>query len=419
MKPGSRYLLSFTNSVSSTTTNIHTHGLHISGDGNADNVFRSLNGVPAGQCLFYSFNISNNHATGTYWYHAHYHTQTLSQVRGGALGMLLIEEKRTDGSWVDVPTSVATTNFETWSTTNEKLLFFAQVTTSNTRTVNGMTMVTPPSVNLVANQWYRFRIALSVPTGEESQFTFPNNCEAREIARDGMWLSSIPALSTLSYPVSSPSRIDIAIRCSVPTVPVYLNWGITGSITSRVQLLIASGTANSGTPFRPDGTTWQPIRPTYMPDLRNAVVQQSISVAASNNGISWNYAQPITFNMNDDIASLQFNSNYEFVFNASIRHPIHLHIYPMQIVGRLTSNNVFVAGNCGKYRAGEWYDSVIDSTNRCVARFRTADFGGKLVVHCHNLGHEDAGAMAWLTVSDPANTISNTPSSNPLPCNTF
>jgi hypothetical protein len=314
---------------------------------------------------------------------------------------------------------VATTDFQTWSTTNEILLFYAQVTASKTRTVNGMLMNTPPSVSLVANQWYRFRMALSVPTGQDSQFTFPNNCIVREMARDGMWLSSVPAAHTLSYTVSSPSRVDLAVRCTVPTIPVYLNWGISGSITTRVQLLITSGSPNSGTPFRPDGTNWQPLRPSYMPDLRNVVVQQSYSVAATNNGISWNYAPPVIFNMNDDIASIQFNTIYEFVFNTTTRHPIHLHIYPMQIVGRLTSNNVFVPGNCGKYRAWEWYDSVLESTARCVVRFRTADFGGKLVVHCHNLQHEDGGAMAWITVSDPLNTISNTPSSNPLPCNTF
>jgi FtsP/CotA-like multicopper oxidase with cupredoxin domain len=157
-----------------------------------------------------------------------------------------------------------------------------------------------------------------------------------------------------------------------------------------------------------------------MADLRNAVVLQRHTIAATNNGIIWNGAPAIAFNMNDDITTLQYNSNYEIVFNPTTRHPIHLHIFPMQIVGQLNTNGAFQAGDCGKYRAGEWYDSVIEGTARCVARFRTVNFGGKLVVHCHHLGHEDAGAMAWITVNGaPDNTISNTPSSNPLPCNTF
>jgi len=411
MKSGSRYLLSLSNTLSGTTaTNLHTHGLHISGDGNADNVFRSLT---PGQCLFYSYNISANHATGTYWYHAHLHQSTYPQVLGGALGALIIEDKRADDTFVDVPTAVRTPNFETWSTTNEKLLFFAVVTALNTRTVNGMIMTTPPLLSLVANQWYRLRIAVSIPTGEDSIFSFPNNCEVREMARDGMWLSSVPAAQLSSYTVSSPSRVDLAIRCTVPNSPAFLNWG-----TSRVQLLIASGTTNSGTPYGPNTSTWQPIRPNYMPDLRNAVIQQRNFIAATNIGISWNGAPAIRFDMNDDIATLEFDRNYELVFNATNRHPMHVHIFPMQIVGRFANNQV-VPGNCGKYRAGEWYDSVIENSARCVARFRTADFGGKLVCHCHNLRHEDSGAMAWLTVNGDPNTISTTPSPSPLSCNTF
>jgi FtsP/CotA-like multicopper oxidase with cupredoxin domain len=412
MKPGSRYLLSLSNTLSGTTaTNLHTHGLHISGDGNADNVFRSLS---PGQCLYYSYNISANHATGTYWYHSHLHQFTNTQVLGGALGALIIEDLRADNTFVDVPTAVRTLNFETWSTTNEKLLFFAVVTTLNTRTVNGMTITTPPRLSLVANQWYRFRIALSIPTGDDSIFSFPNNCEVREMARDGLWLSSVPATQLSSYTVSSPSRVDLAVRCTVPNEAVYLNW----ASSRALQLLIASGTANSGTPYGPNTSTWQPLRPNYMPDLRNAVVQQRNFIAATNNGISWNNANAIGFNMNDDIATLQFDRNYEIVFNATSRHPIHLHIYPMQIVGRWINNNV-QPGNCGKYRVGEWYDSVIESSARCVARFRTANFGGKLVVHCHNLRHEDNGAMAWLTVNGDPNTISTTPSPSPLSCNAF
>jgi FtsP/CotA-like multicopper oxidase with cupredoxin domain len=411
MKPGSRYLLSLSNTLSGTTaTNLHTHGLHISGDGNADNVFRSLN---PGQCLFYSYNISANHATGTYWYHSHLHRSTNAQVLGGALGALIIEDKRQDNTFVDIPTAVRTTNFETWSTTNEKLLFFAVATTSNIRTVNGMTMNTPPRVSLVANQWYRFRIALSIPAGDDTIFSFPDICEVREMARDGMWLSSVPATQLSSYTISSPSRVDLAVRCTVPNDAVYLNWG-----TTRLQLLIATGTANSGTPYGPNSSTWQPLRPDYMPDLRNAVVQQRNFIAATTNGISWNGAPAIGFNMNDDIATLQFDRNYEMVFTATSSHPIHLHIYPMQLVGRWINNSV-QPGNCGKYRVGEWYDSIIESSARCVVRFRTANFGGKLVVHCHNLRHEDSGAMAWLTVNGDPNTISTTPSPSPLSCNAF
>ena len=110
-----RYHVTLVNSASEGTnpTNLHTHGLHIPGDGNADDVTRSVPVSPAlqclhnecsrkggtrcvlkwfpslrtlhapsttsllhrevsgGSCLGHNYSIPADHEGGTFWYHAH------------------------------------------------------------------------------------------------------------------------------------------------------------------------------------------------------------------------------------------------------------------------------------------------------------------------------------------------------------
>lgn len=64
VKPGYRYHLTLRNAVGS-PTNIHTHGMFISGSGNGDDVTRSAS---PGQCLHYSWIVPESHMGGTHWY---------------------------------------------------------------------------------------------------------------------------------------------------------------------------------------------------------------------------------------------------------------------------------------------------------------------------------------------------------------
>ncbi|XP_076825148.1 uncharacterized protein LOC143470760 [Clavelina lepadiformis] len=59
------------------TTNIHTHGLHISGEEPQDNVFVD---VGPGQSYNYYYQINEDQPAGTFWYHPHLHGNTLFQV---------------------------------------------------------------------------------------------------------------------------------------------------------------------------------------------------------------------------------------------------------------------------------------------------------------------------------------------------
>ncbi|MGD0735479.1 MAG: multicopper oxidase domain-containing protein [Terracidiphilus sp.] len=74
------------------TTNLHTHGLHVSPKGISDNVF--INIEPGGS-QEYKVELPANHPAGTFWYHSHRHGSTALQVSSGMEGALIVEGHRT------------------------------------------------------------------------------------------------------------------------------------------------------------------------------------------------------------------------------------------------------------------------------------------------------------------------------------
>ena len=70
-----------------TTTNLHTHGLHVSPNGNSDNVFLE---VAPGETFDFEIAIPDDHTGGLFWYHPHKHGGVCQQVRGGMAGALIV-----------------------------------------------------------------------------------------------------------------------------------------------------------------------------------------------------------------------------------------------------------------------------------------------------------------------------------------
>jgi FtsP/CotA-like multicopper oxidase with cupredoxin domain len=77
------------------TTNLHTHGLHVSPRDNSDNVLLE---IEPGVDFDYEIAIPDDHPPGSFWYHAHFHGSTALQVSSGMAGALIIE-----GGLDDVP----------------------------------------------------------------------------------------------------------------------------------------------------------------------------------------------------------------------------------------------------------------------------------------------------------------------------
>ena len=65
--PGDRIALKLVNRLED-ATNLHTHGFHVSPEGNSDNV---LLHIEPGESFDFQFDLPRNHAPGLNWYHPH------------------------------------------------------------------------------------------------------------------------------------------------------------------------------------------------------------------------------------------------------------------------------------------------------------------------------------------------------------
>lgn len=70
------------------STNLHTHGLHVSPAGIADNVYLH---IEPGNKFAYEYQIPANHPSGTFWYHPHKHGSTAYQLANGVAGAIIVE----------------------------------------------------------------------------------------------------------------------------------------------------------------------------------------------------------------------------------------------------------------------------------------------------------------------------------------
>ncbi|MFA1701331.1 multicopper oxidase domain-containing protein [Mycobacterium intracellulare] len=74
-------------------------------------------------------------------------------------------------------------------------------------------------------------------------------------------------------------------------------------------------------------------------------------------------------------------------FITDIRHPIHVHLNPFQVLSR---NNK----PPGRFDHG-WKDTVdVAPAEAAEVIVRFTDYRGTYLVHCHNLEHEDMAMMA-------------------------
>ncbi len=397
MAPGSKYVLSFHNTLpyeapspehnvfkDPNISNIHTHGLHISGESPGDDVTRSFEGGFGGDFVD---DIPADHMGGSFWYHAHHHGSTFLQVSGGAFGMIVVDDGA-DGLPAPVANMterelvVAYLDPSAAGTGGDTLL---SGTLSPTWTVNGKVA---GNLCMPANEWQHWRVLLADRNAMEKTVGVTQNCELMLLARDGVWRTTAPKpLPTRDISITGASRADFAVRCSGD-----------GSLTVNGNAVATIHVGADGDPtvhpFDDDGVSdWSAVRPDYLRDLRGETNLNLESVqmgARTVNGSKFDMGTP-TF-------TLPANQTQSWSVNGAARHPFHLHVYHVQ------------SQNCGgDFEDGEYYDVV---ASNCEIRFdlnaaTSTPYAGRTIMHCHILEHEDQGAMGWLKVEggEPAPTF--------------
>ncbi len=390
MVPGNKYVLRFRNLLpyeapspahndfkDPNITNVHTHGLHISGESPGDDVTRMFEGGYGGD---YVYDIPADHMGGTFWYHAHHHGSTFLQVSTGGFGFIII-----DDSADQIPGKVAAMQ--------ERLVLLGYLdpgaagtggdtlvsgTLSAGWTVNGSvdgTMTVPPDT------WQHWRVLLADRDARTKDVTIGANCEVKLLARDGVWRTSAPKdLPTNTINLTGASRADLAVRCSADS-------DITVGNATVASIVVAGNPGDAAAhPYAADGTSmWSAARPSYLRDLRNetGMNNEKVSMGARTvNGQKWDIDAPV-FELNADAVQ-------NWSIKGAVNHPFHLHVYHFQAQ----------AGCPGDFEEGEYYDTI---AGNCSVRFdlnaaTSSPYEGRTIMHCHILTHEDEGAMTWMNV---------------------
>lgn len=215
-------------------TNLHTHGLHTSPQGNGDNVFIS---VYPRQMQEYEIHIPDRHPAGTFWYHAHYHGSTAIQVASGMSGALIVEGGEDAKGGLDSVTEIkaATDNGK------EKIFLLQQINFNDSGeiekieeadpgapfprnvTVNGQFV---PTITMRPGEVQRWRF-IHAGVNENIQLVFEGH-SLHEIAADGIALGRM---------VSWPAKEDIGGR--------GVRWPLLGP-GYRIDVLVQAGAAGPG-----------------------------------------------------------------------------------------------------------------------------------------------------------------------------
>ena len=451
LKRGNQYIINFTNTLgpeASTnptksnvikdvnTTNIHLHGVQISGMDNSDNIFDVVgpNGYKP-----YHFYIPCDHAGGTFWYHSHHHQSTSVQVGGGAAGALIIEDSPKQENIPDYYMNmkeyivvIEGFDFEYLQELGQNepdQLFSYDNSTGPAQfiLINGLYL---PTICINEYEWTKLRVVhvdnrddLEIvivrqhaakqklqnkywSTGDNYTSTIQNNvtntmCNIRLFAKDGVLLhgsdNTTPRIVKALY-LTPSSRADIAINCDYidnsTNYEIYANGDLIGYIK-----VIKSNEKTTVRNVR-ELATFSPNRPVYLTNLLdyngpmqtygdNNVPYFSISINATTiNSKKFNATHP------KPQAYLRSGLVNEWHINGSSKHPFHIHIFHYQIYSG------GIIGPANWTLRGDWIDTMHQNG---VIRFTATKWGGNVILHCHILKHEDEGSMALVYINGGCN----------------
>ncbi|MGI9253711.1 MAG: multicopper oxidase family protein [Thermomicrobiales bacterium] len=365
-------------------TNLHLHGMHVSPEGNGDNVFLT---VKAGETFQYEYKIPEDHPAGLCWYHPHLHGRTTNQVFGGMAGALIVEgdldalpgiagvperllmlqgtKLYADGSVInilDVPTA---------GPSQESRYM---------RLVNGQLN---PTMTMRPGETERWRI-LNASVNVFFRLQLDGH-QLHQIAKDGNTLNETWSRDEII--LSPGERAEVLIQAGQAGSYELRTLSIaTGFNTQREETLATLVVDGDAVAPQPLPTTLLPVE-----DLSKAQVDHKRE-------ITFQFGPPINppqtvfwidhqiFDGEREDQVVQLNTTEEWVIrNATANpHPFHIHINDYQVVA--------INGQPVPVRYHE-DTTAVPPFGEITMRTRFRDFPGRWVYHCHILLHEDKGMM--------------------------
>lgn len=426
------------------TTNLHTHGLHVSPVGNSDNVLLAIEPQTAFE---YEIKIPPDHPPGTYWYHPHNHGSVAIQVASGMSGALIIE-----GGLDDLPTIAAAKEQifvlqqTPYSTTGQLEDYgnFGPCTwerSQRAHTINGQLF---PVITMAPGEVQRWRLIHSgireqidlelhgpgpdaTPTISDV-LRLPTN-DLHEIAVDGIALGRI---STWQQVDLAPGyRSDVLVRAPAPgTYYVVDGGGDDKALTCPelpeqpnllAKVVVTGAEQTMGLPTAAEVAPLLPFAPLVKIDSNAPSDSDHFLVALNAKGVpdgmqrvnfsiasfpsnvpvgerviklyasdrSFSLDRKRTLKLGDiDVWILETVREPDMLYYA---HPFHIHVNPFQ---------TWRYGPDGQPEL-IWRDTLmvpVDEPKYVFTRY--TDYIGTFVYHCHILDHEDAGMMELVEIVD-------------------
>jgi FtsP/CotA-like multicopper oxidase with cupredoxin domain len=367
------------------TTNFHSHGLHVSPEGESDNVFRAME--PGGQYDIV-IEIPDDHPSGTFWYHPHHHGAVDAQLTSGCFGALIVE-----GDFADVPE--ITTAQERVLMLSEVLFdYLGQIEHYDTLwseavprflAVNGQR---EPILRMRPGEVQRWRV---VQAAHENNFRLGlSGHELHVIARDGISLAEMQSLPNL---VLAPGqRVDLLVQAGEPgtyRLAALPNDQGYASPEGPFATLIVEG---EPLPMDLPGRLSEPPFVDISDDELTGTRTLRLLEWAPENPAAGNY-QEFAFlvdgrqfdpNRVDQTVSLNAVEEWTIVNDDTSDHIFHIHANPFQVT-RINGESL---------QTPLWLDTVtVPREGSVTYRTRFLDFTGKLVLHCHMMNHEELGMM--------------------------
>jgi FtsP/CotA-like multicopper oxidase with cupredoxin domain len=423
------------------TTNLHTHGLHVSPGQSSDPRFQSDNVLltipPKGVVPFrFDIDAGGTHPPGTFWYHAHVHGSTAIQVANGMAGALIIEgavdqlpgiREARERLFVfqQIPYDYEKVRpLAEGEGCNEGTLSineFAWATRAKRTLINGIPRplieVAPGSVErwrfIHAGVSEQLKVSVYKADGEGCQKLGDLVPDAmRQIAEDGI---TFPKKEQREHVLMAPGyRVDVMMKlaqegtyCLLDGESPKLDPSDTQTPNTEAPKLLAvvrvdksQGAPTGGMPsdeelarvaLAPLDCNEDPTMPVQKVVFAQETDEKGNACSSFFN-INCNQYNP------DVPRNLVLGRTEEWKISsprANNRHPFHIHVNAFTVCPGKVNGEVITTPR--------WKDTLYVATEDGTVRLRTKyeDFTGRFVLHCHLLQHEDQGMMEAVQINAP------------------
>jgi FtsP/CotA-like multicopper oxidase with cupredoxin domain len=370
-------------------TNLHTHGLHVSPQGNSDNMMLMF---MMGDTFTYEYDLSKQDGGTYHFYHPHHHGNVAEQYWGGMAGALMIEDETNVLAGYEThllvlkDITLSGADPEPYTMMNE----YVQGKEGAVVMVNGQVN---PVLPARPGQVQRWRI-LNASNARFYKLGLSNHTLQVIGTEGGLVDKPYPQSSVL---LSPGERVDILVKANATAgnykflaLPYARRGNMTSPQITLMTLSVSGAALNETVPqsINPDAT-----RITATPAKTEQLVLSMGQGKGYINGITFTETSAYTVH-----SMLGTYEVWEIVNNSGMDHPFHQHVNACQVLSITGGDSSYASFLTS---APAWKDTVlVPKWGSVKILLPVMDYPGMAMFHCHIIEHEDIGMMGVWDIMD-------------------